>query len=102
MKNLTYVFLLLSGGSCFFNCKPQVASKTVSTQVTSSLNNNPNFEFMDESYGCESFTVYKFNKDKTIALWVNGENEKLNLSKTPQVFEFGKEDIIYALSLIHI
>jgi len=105
MKNPIYVFLLLFLSSCFFNCKHKATSKTVAKSESSkettiqipptpeikpqpsepkednkipasmSTSTNSNFEFTNESYGCESFTVYKFNKDKTMALWINGENE---------------------------
>ena len=112
MKNLRYVALLLTLSSCFVCCKQNTASKTISNitsqskiqeseskeenKIPNSSSTNSNFEFTNESFGCESFTVYKFNEDKTIALWVNGENEALKLSKSPQTFTLGKEDKIYA------
>jgi len=77
MKPMTFTFiwtilLLLNSG-----CKKE--------------NIKPDLNFTDQSYGCQSFTVYKINKDGDAVIAVIGSRDNLKLSKTEQSFNLSND-----------
>ena len=123
MKNLILIFI--SAVACvFISCNNQKTSKPVlnsenssspkssptktdevkEVKVTSETNTSPSsqevstskVQFSGKSKGCESFTLFKMNEDKTMAIWINGNSDYLKLSTTSQKFPIGKEQKIFA------
>ena len=54
-------------------------------------NIKPDLNFTDESCGCQSFIVYKINKEGDATLAVIGSRDNLNLSKTEQSFNLSND-----------
>jgi len=110
MKNLILAFFALN--FCLLvSCNNKKISKPVLTTENAILPNTSSkdlehlkktssiskVQFTEEAKGCESFTLYKLNADKTIGLRIGGERDILKLSKTTQKLLFGKDQIYASL-----